>query len=67
MAGGVGGDKLALGLSRLLPPSQLVIAVNTGDDESFHGLHVSPDMDTVRESPPQAPEHGANSGAGSGE
>ena len=47
MAGGVGGAKLALGLSRLLPPSQLVIAVNTGDDESFHGLHISPDMDTV--------------------
>jgi len=36
-----------LGLARLLSPDQLVIAVNTGDDECFHGLHVSPDLDTV--------------------
>jgi LPPG:FO 2-phospho-L-lactate transferase len=47
LAGGVGGSKLALGLSRILPPSQLTIIVNTGDDEIFHGLHVSPDLDTV--------------------
>ena len=47
LAGGVGGAKLVLGLSRLLPPEQLVIVVNTGDDECFHGLHVSPDLDTV--------------------
>ena len=47
IAGGVGGAKLALGLSRILPPDRLTIAVNTGDDESFHGLHVSPDVDTV--------------------
>ena len=40
LAGGVGGAKLVLGLSRLLPPEQLVIVVNTGDDECFHGLHV---------------------------
>jgi len=47
LAGGVGGAKLALGLARVLPPEALVIAVNTGDDECFHGLHVSPDLDTV--------------------
>ena len=47
LAGGVGGAKLALGLSEILPPGQLVIAVNTGDDEDFHGLHVSPDLDTM--------------------
>ena len=47
LAGGVGGAKLALGLARILPPDQLVIVVNTGDDECFHGLHVSPDLDTV--------------------
>lgn len=47
IAGGVGGAKLALGLSRLLTASQLTIVVNTGDDETFHGLHVSPDLDTV--------------------
>ena len=47
LAGGVGGAKLALGLSRLLPSDRLTIVVNTGDDESFHGLHVSPDLDTM--------------------
>ena len=47
LAGGVGGAKLVLGLSRILPPDRLSIGVNTGDDECFHGLHVSPDLDTV--------------------
>ena len=47
LAGGVGGAKLALGLARVVSPEQLVICVNTGDDEWFHGLHVSPDLDTV--------------------
>ena len=47
LAGGVGGAKLALGLARILPPDRLIIVVNTGDDECFHGLHVSPDLDTV--------------------
>ncbi len=47
LAGGVGGAKLALGLTRLLSPEQLTIVVNTGDDETFHGLHVSPDVDTM--------------------
>ncbi len=46
-AGGVGGAKLAVGLSRILPPERLVICVNTGDDDCFHGLHVSPDLDTM--------------------
>ena len=47
LAGGVGGAKLALGLSLCLPPSALIVCVNTGDDEAFHGLHVSPDLDTM--------------------
>ena len=47
LAGGVGGAKLALGLCAVLEPDQLSIVVNTGDDEEFHGLHVSPDVDTV--------------------
>lgn len=47
LAGGTGGAKLALGLARVLPPEQLTIVVNTGDDECFHGLHVSPDLDTI--------------------
>jgi LPPG:FO 2-phospho-L-lactate transferase len=47
LAGGVGGAKLALGLSRVLAPERLTVVVNTGDDEEFYGLHVSPDLDTV--------------------
>ena len=47
LAGGVGGAKLALGLSKVLPPSDLTVVVNTADDEEFHGLYVSPDVDTV--------------------
>ena len=47
LAGGVGGAKLALGLSKVLALGQLTIVVNTGDDEVFHGLHVSPDLDTM--------------------
>jgi LPPG:FO 2-phospho-L-lactate transferase len=47
LAGGVGGAKLVLGLSKLLSPEELSIVVNTGDDEDFFGLHVSPDLDTV--------------------
>jgi 2-phospho-L-lactate transferase/gluconeogenesis factor (CofD/UPF0052 family) len=35
LAGGVGGAKLALGLARCLSPDDLMICVNTGDDESF--------------------------------
>ena len=47
LAGGVGGAKLAVGLSRRLSPEQLTILVNTGDDFEHLGLHVSPDLDTV--------------------
>ena len=47
LAGGVGGAKLALGLSEVLKPAELLIAVNTGDDFEHLGLHISPDLDTV--------------------
>ena len=47
MAGGVGGAKLVVGLAHCLSPQELVVGVNTGDDEEFHGLHVSPDLDTM--------------------
>ncbi len=47
LAGGGGGAKLAAGLANALPVEALTIVVNTGDDEEFHGLHVSPDLDTV--------------------
>ncbi len=47
ISGGIGGAKLALGLSRLLTGGQLAIAVNTGDDFRHLGLHISPDIDTL--------------------
>jgi LPPG:FO 2-phospho-L-lactate transferase len=47
LAGGVGGAKLANGLAQLLPPGELVVAVNTGDDFQHLGLHIAPDLDTV--------------------
>ena len=47
LAGGVGGARLAVGLAAVLPPSQLAIVVNTGDDFDHLGLAVSPDLDTV--------------------
>jgi LPPG:FO 2-phospho-L-lactate transferase len=47
LAGGVGGAKLASGLARVLRPDELTIVVNTGDDFTHLGLHVSPDLDTV--------------------
>ena len=47
LCGGVGGAKLALGISRALRPDELLIAVNTGDDFLHLGLHISPDLDTV--------------------
>lgn len=47
LAGGVGGAKLAHGLAQVLPPQDLTIVVNTGDDFEHFGLSISPDLDTV--------------------
>jgi len=47
LVGGVGGSKLVWGLCQVLSKTDLSIVVNTGDDEKFYGLHVSPDLDTV--------------------
>jgi len=47
LCGGVGGAKLAFGLAQILPPEDLTLVVNTGDDFVHLGLHVSPDIDTV--------------------
>jgi LPPG:FO 2-phospho-L-lactate transferase len=47
LAGGVGAAKLLRGLVQVVPPQNLVIVGNTGDDVELYGLHVSPDLDTV--------------------
>jgi LPPG:FO 2-phospho-L-lactate transferase len=47
LAGGVGAAKFIRGLIQRIPAQRLTVIVNTGDDEYFYGLHVSPDLDTI--------------------
>lgn len=47
LSGGVGGAKLALGLSHVVAPENLLIVANTGDDFEHLGLSISPDIDTL--------------------
>jgi len=47
LSGGIGGAKLALGLSRVMPPERLIVVANTGDDFEHLGLAISPDLDTL--------------------
>ena len=47
LCGGVGGAKLAFGLTQVLAAEDLTLVVNTGDDFEHLGLAVSPDIDTV--------------------
>ncbi len=47
LAGGVGAARLLSGLVQVRDPSAVTAVVNTGDDLVLHGLHVSPDIDTV--------------------
>ncbi len=47
ITGGIGGAKLALGLSKILGAEELAFIVNTGDDFEHLGLHISPDIDTL--------------------
>jgi LPPG:FO 2-phospho-L-lactate transferase len=47
LSGGIGGAKLALGLSRVVPPERLIVIANTGDDFEHLGLSISPDLDTL--------------------
>ncbi len=47
ISGGVGGAKLALGLSAVLDPQELLIVANTGDDFEHLGLPICPDIDTL--------------------
>jgi LPPG:FO 2-phospho-L-lactate transferase len=47
LSGGVGGAKLALGLSCVLPPGALTVVANVADDFEHLGLAISPDIDTL--------------------
>jgi LPPG:FO 2-phospho-L-lactate transferase len=47
LAGGVGAARFLRGLIDVVPATDVTAVVNTGDDVVLHGLHVSPDLDTV--------------------
>ena len=47
IAGGVGAARFLAGLVRVVAPPSITAVVNVGDDVELHGLHISPDIDTV--------------------
>ncbi|MBF0276158.1 MAG: 2-phospho-L-lactate transferase [SAR324 cluster bacterium] len=47
LSGGIGGAKLVLGLSNIIPDESLLAVANTGDDFEHLGLSISPDIDTL--------------------
>lgn len=47
LAGGIGASKFLVGLARLMPPEDITIIANTGDDIELFGLRICPDLDTV--------------------
>lgn len=47
LAGGVGAARFLRGVVQVVPPGDLQVVVNTGDDRVFYGVHVSPDLDIV--------------------
>ena len=47
LTGGTGGAKFVDGLRQIIPPEDLTIIVNTGDDMLWWGLHISPDIDSI--------------------
>lgn len=47
IAGGVGAARLLRGVIRATDPGRVTAVVNVGDDEILHGLHISPDLDTI--------------------
>jgi len=47
LSGGVGGARFVRGVVEALPPEDVTVVVNVGDDVEVLGLHVSPDVDSV--------------------
>ena len=47
LAGGIGASKFLLGLAAVMPPEDITIIANTGDDIELLGLRISPDIDTL--------------------
>jgi LPPG:FO 2-phospho-L-lactate transferase len=47
LAGGVGAGRFLRGVVRAVPPEDVTVIVNTGDDFTLHGLRICPDVDSV--------------------
>jgi LPPG:FO 2-phospho-L-lactate transferase len=47
LCGGVGAARFLTGLVEVVDPAAVIAIVNTADDTELHGLHISPDLDTV--------------------
>ena len=47
VAGGVGAAKFLRGLLKVCPNENVTAIINIADDFRLHGLHISPDLDTV--------------------
>jgi LPPG:FO 2-phospho-L-lactate transferase len=47
LSGGVGGARFCRGLVDLVGPQEVTIVGNVGDDTELHGLHISPDLDSL--------------------
>jgi LPPG:FO 2-phospho-L-lactate transferase len=47
LAGGVGGARFVRALTEVVAPRDITVIANVGDDLEVHGLHVSPDLDTL--------------------
>ncbi|MGH2587965.1 MAG: 2-phospho-L-lactate transferase [Dehalococcoidia bacterium] len=47
LAGGVGAARFLQGVVDVVPPAEVSVISNVGDDEEIYGVHVSPDIDIV--------------------
>jgi LPPG:FO 2-phospho-L-lactate transferase len=47
LSGGVGGARFVRGVVAALPPADVTVVGNVGDDVEVLGLHVSPDLDSI--------------------
>ena len=59
LAGGVGAARFLQGVVQVVPQEEITVIANTGDDSTFYGLHVSPDV----EKPPGAEAWFAKAGS----
>ena len=47
ISGGVGAARFLSGLKQVVEPAEITAIGNVGDDLELHGLHISPDLDTI--------------------